>query len=91
MTVAFKTTDEVIHVGRRPKPVPEYVTAAIAESLKTGKNVSSGVLTEPEFREVRSDFRRAEKATPGVKCRVSRNEKGGKLYALVEVSQVPVK
>jgi len=87
MTVAFKPTDEIIHVGRRPKPVPEHVTAAIADALTTGKNVTSGALTEGEFREVRADFRRAEKNTPGLKCLVSRSEKGGKLYALVKVTQ----
>lgn len=91
MTVAFQITDEKPHVGRRPKPVPEYVTNAIATALKSGKNVESGALTEDQFKELRADFRRAENLDPTVECRVTRNVKEGKLHALVVVTKVAKK
>lgn len=90
MTVSFSVTEETPHVGRRPKPVPEYVTAAIETALQKGKNVKSGPLSEEAFKTLRADFRRAERVDPTVKCVVTRDtsEADGKLRALVVVTKL---
>jgi hypothetical protein len=41
MTLAFKPTDAEIPRGRRKADIPDYVPKAVADALKSGKNVET--------------------------------------------------
>lgn len=82
----FSTTEERIHVGRRPKPVPHYVTEAIRQAVKTHLAVTA-TLTPAESVEAVAGFRRARRNDPDLQLRISTQPDGEMVKVLVEVEE----
>lgn len=89
MTISFGDTDERIRVGRRPRPVPDYVKSAINHAVTSGKAVTA-TLSESEAREAVAGFRRARKDDTSLEMRMSQQKlSDGRVRLLVEVSREP--
>lgn len=82
----FTPTKETIHVGRRAKPVPDYVTDAIESALKTHQAVTA-TLSPADAEEAISGFRRARRNDKDLRLRISKQADGDHVKILVEVSR----
>lgn len=82
--VVFTPTKETIHVGRRAKPVPDYVTDAIETALKTHQAVTA-TLDKDDAAEAIAGFRRARRNDRTLNMRISPLPDGDHVKLLVEV------